>query len=66
MFSPQAPRGAVEDVGVYVVVGAAVWPTGEWHHHILSQGGQSCSYEFSLQLVGGGQVPQQAYMLQEK
>lgn len=66
MFSPQAPCGAVEDIRVYVVVGAAVWPAGEWHHHIVSQGGQRCSYKFPLQLIGGGQVPQQAFTLKEK
>lgn len=57
VFSPQATRGVVEDIRVYVVVSAVVGPAGEWHNHVLSQGGQCGRCKFFLQLVGGRQVP---------
>lgn len=63
LFSPQAPCGVIEDIRVYVVVGAVVWPAGEWYHNVLSQGRQCCNYKFPFQLIGGRQVPQQAFIL---
>lgn len=66
MCSPQTPCGVVEDIRVDVVVGAAVWPAGEWHHHVLRQSGQRRRCELLLQLVAGGQIPQQTYVSQEE
>lgn len=61
-FSPQTPRGIVENVRVDVVGGGAVWPAGERHQHILSQGRQRCSDEFRFQLISRGQVPEQPFI----
>lgn len=62
--SPQAAGGIEEDLGVHGVPGqvaVAVAPAREGDDDAVSQHGQRLGDQLLLQLVGGGQVPEQPW-----
>lgn len=62
LLSPQAARGIEEDFRVHhfpAHVAVAITPAGEGDDDPVGQHGQGIGDELLLQLVSGGQVPEQ-------